>query len=710
MRSDVSDAHLDHRTLNQIADGDPTARSAASVRAHLRSCAACRGEIQFIRNLSSAIRSLPTPQPPAQLIDDLFPHKRDRGNVLAFPLHWARNTRSSRFRASSLTALVLLALVAGALFLTIGSDRALAGASTLELERISTGALTLHYETVSPLAAEAALRARIRYWIPDSLRFAQTEPGFKAVELSREGHGQFEGVADLPPGTVYAIAAIEDLDGAYIDSGYGRFWEYLETDEEGRPTLQARRYQVLAALESNAARAAEVAQRAVSEFPRQPVFWFWLLSFELAAIPEASAETLRSTHAVRLNEFDRAAREGNPGPVDIDALSRYARLLGRSDLADYWWRELRQRYPRHGAAALANLQQVLGSWASTEQKLEALEEDWVSVGAPATARVGLRYSYELADPVRTERWLDRHEANSWTRSLGTDTEVARSLLDVRALWPLAERWIVDRLTLSREWVGRARGLEQSRYNFDAGVRQSRAHLFLYLSRIRLDRGDLAGGIDALERSVEEAWDPRVFMRAADIHRSLGSDVRAARLLAWARADPVALELNRSSQDDDVARPPSADTRRAAARTVMQERVLAGLLDEYVNLDVPLRTAAGDVTTLEHAAGADRGVTLVLHTIRPDVVPGDAFALFELNAERLDSAGVRTVCVSEQRHPLPLDCPGTDAGYNHDPDHRVWNELRAWRSVQYFVLDRGGRLRHRGEDLETALRIALVLAM
>ena len=710
MRSDVSDAHLDHKTLNQIADGDPTARSAASVRAHLRSCAACRGEIQFIRSLSSAIRTLPTPQPPAQLIDDLFPPERDRGNVLAFPLHWARNTRSSRFRASSLTALVLLAFAAGALFLTIGSDRALAGASTLELERISTGALTLRYETVSPLAAEPALRARIRYWIPDSLRFAQTEPGFKAVELSREGHGQFEGVADLPPGTVYASAAIEDLDGAYIDSGYGRFWEYLETDAEGHPTLQARPYQVLAALESNAARAAEVAQRAVSEFPRQPVFWFWLLSFELGASPEASAETLRSTHAVRLDELDRGAREGNPGPVDIDALSRYARLLGRTDLADYWWGELRQRYPRHGAAALANLQGILLSGASTEQKLEALEEDWVRVEAPATARVGLRYSYELADPLLTERWLGRYEASAWGRSLSSDADVAQNLMEVPELWPLAERWISGRLAYSADWIGPARRLDQSRYNFDAETHRNRAHLFLHLSRIRVGRGDLAGGFGALERSVEASWDPRVFEGAAQVHRSLGSDVRAAQLLAWAQVDPVTpLEPYRSVEENE-ARRWSADTQFAAARTAMQERILAGLLDEQVNLDVPLRTAAGDVTTLGHAVGNDRGATLVLHTIRPDLVPADAFTLLELNSERLDAAGVRTVCVSEQPDPPPGECPGTDTGFHYNPDHEVWNELRAWRELQYFVLDRDGRMRHRGEDLETALRISLVLAM
>lgn len=707
MRSDVSDSHLDQETLNRIADGDPTDRSVASVRAHLRSCAACRDEIQFIRSLSSAIRNLPTPQPPAELIDELFPPERKEGNVISFPLHAARTARSSRFRASSLTALVLLALIATAVFLTIGSDRALAGASTLRLERIATGALTLRYETVSPLAAEPALRARIRYWIPDSLRFAQTEPGFEAVELSRKDHGQFEGVADLPAGTVYAIAAIEDLDGAHIDSGHGRFWEYLERDADGHPTLQARRHQVLAVLESDAPRAGALAQRATSEFPGQPVFWFWHLSFALAALPPASIDTLLPTHVARVVVLDRAARDGNPGPVEIDALSRYARLVGRPDLADYWWSELRERYPRHGAAALANLQGILLSRTSTEEKLEALEEDWVSVGAPATARLGLRYSYELADPALTERWLGRYEANSWGRSLSSDTDVARNLMEVPELWLLAERWISGRLAYSGDWVGSARRLDRSRHNFDAGTRRNRAHLFLHLSRIRIDRGDTAGGFDALERSVEEAWDPRVFVRAAEIHRSLGSNVRAAQLLALAQVDPVTPPERNVPTGDDVGRRPG-DAQLAAARGAMQERIMAGLLDEYVNVNVALLTEAGEEMSLEQAAGPGAGVTIILHTIRPDLVPDDAFALLTRHAERLDSAGVRTVLVSEQPDLSPSETPRREFPFHYDPDHHVWNELRAWRSVQYFVLDRGGRLRHRGEDLEAALRISLVL--
>ena len=82
----------------------------------------------------------------------------------------------------------------------------------------------------------------------------------------------------------------------------------------------------------------------------------------------------------------------------------------------------------------------------------------------------------------------------------------------------------------------------------------------------------------------------------------------------------------------------------------------------------------------------------------------------MNSDRLDSAGVGTVLVSEQPDPSPSDNPGTEFRFHYDPDHRVWTELRAWRELQYFVLDGDGRLRHRGEDLETALRISLVLAM
>lgn len=699
--------HIDYPTLSAFADGDLTPESRTAVSAHLRTCDRCRGEVQFMRTLGDGLRALPTPSAPRNLIGEIWPVDRE-----PTPIPELRTSgREPRPRSWVLAlAAGVVGVVAAAIVLTFGAQRMAAGASTLTLERASSGAMRLSYETISPLAAETRVRARIRYWIPDSLRFAQNEGGFRDIELSREAPGMFEGVVDLPPGTVYAAATVEDLGGTYVESDFGRFWEYLETDAEGRPTLEARRYQILAAFEFNAPRAAELAEGATSEFPGQPEFWFWRLSFELAALPEASTETLRSTHAAQLGELDRAARSGNPGPVEIDALSRYASLLGRGELADYWQGELRTRYPRHGAAALVNLQETLVSTAPAEEKLNALEEDWADLDAPATAQVGLRYSYEFADPVLTERWLGRYEASSAGRTLSSDTEVARNLMGVPALWPLAEGWILDRLSYSDDWVGRARRLDQSRRNFEVETHQNRANLYLHLARIRLGRGNSAGGIDALERSVEESWDPRVFVRAAEIHRALGSDVRAGELISLAQADPVVPLEPYLSVEEDAARLGPTEAQQGEARAAMSERILEGLLDEYVRLDVPLRTATGVQTALGETIGADRGVTLVLYTMRPDLIPDETFTLLQLNSERLDSSGVATLCVSEPQDALPGECPGTDVRFHYDPDHEVWAELRAWRSVQYFVLDRGGRLRHRGEDLETALRISLVLTM
>ena len=702
--------HIDYSTLSAFADGDLDAAMSEAVSAHLRTCVKCRGEIQFIRSLGDGLRALQTPLAPPNAIDGIWPEEREATRILGLPLKQRQPVRRGPLLA---LAAGVVGLMAAALVLTFGANRAMAGSSSLTLERADRGAMTLRYETISPLAAESRVRARIRYWVPDSLGFSQNEGGFSEIELGREAPGRFGGVVDLPPGAVYAAATVEDLEGSHVDTDFGRFWEYLETDEAGRPTLESRRYQILAALEFNAPRAAVLARRASEEFPEQPLFWFWRLSFDLATLPPASIDTLLPAHAARLDLLARAARERDPGPVEIEALVRYARLLERADLADYWQTVLSARHPRHGAAAMIRIQDIVLSRTSTEEKLVALEDDWESVGAEATAQLGLRYSYELADPTLTERWLDRYETGSWGRGPSADAVVARNLMEVPSLWDLAERWIVDRLSDGRDWVGPARRLDESRYNFEAQTRRNRAHLYLDLSRIRLGNGDLAGGIDALERSVEETWDPRVFARAAEIHRSLGSEVRATQLISLARADPVAPLEPYLSAGGDAGPPGLTDTQRAAAQAAMRERVLAGLLDEYTSLDVPLRTETGAGTTLEQAvraARADPGVTLVLHTIQPDLVPAEALALLRLNSDRLDSAGVGTVLVSEQPDPSPSDNPGTEFRFHYDPDHKVWTELRAWRELQYFVLDGNGRLRHRGEDLETALRISLVLAM
>ena len=708
--------HIDYSMLNLFADGELDAARAASVSAHLRECAACREEIQFIRALGDALRALPAPSAPRSVIarivpvDGIVPAEAE-GEETTPVSELQRGKRTPRRRGWRLAlAAGVAGLMAAGLVITFGAERVMAGASTLTFERAESGAMTLRYETLSTWAADGGVRARIRYWIPDSLRFSQDEGGFAQIELSREAAGQFEGVVDLPPGTAYAAATIEDLEGTYVDSDFGRLWEYLETDADGRPTLDARRYQLRAAVDYNAPRAAMLARGAAAEFPGEPLFWFWRLTFELADLPAASVDSLLATHATSLNALDRAARDGDPGPVAIHALSRYAGLLERPDLADYWAGELRARHPRHGATAMVNLQDILLSEASTEEKLEILEQDWARVRAPTTARLGLRYSYELADPNVTERWLDRHEAGPRGRRLSWGTDEARDLIDVSVLRALADRWILDRLSESRDWVGDARELDQTRHDFAMETRRNRAHLYLDLARLRLGRGDLMRGLNALERSIEQSWDPQVFTRAAQIHRSLGSDARADRLISLAQVDPVTpLEPHVPAGDAPAPRALS-DSQLLAARTDMRGRILAGLLDEYVNLDVGLRTETGAETTLGRAVGADRGVTLVLHTIRPDIVPEEAFALLGLNAGRLDSAGVRTVFVSEQPDPSPIDRSQADVPFHYDPDHEVWAELRAWRELQYFVLDRNGRLRHRGEYLEAALRISLVLAM
>ena len=219
METEMRDPHIDYPTLNRFADGELTGRSRDAVQSHLRSCAACREQVQFIRSLGTAIRELPTPRPPDDLYDLLFRKEPDRPAVLDFPAGAATPAGSLhawRLRLATGGVAVGLVLTIVLLLLTAGPDRVMAGSSTLRLERARDGAMALRYETISPLAAETSVRARIRYWIPDSLRFAQNEGGFSAIELSRSAAGTFEGVVDLPPGTVYAAAAVEDLGGTYL--------------------------------------------------------------------------------------------------------------------------------------------------------------------------------------------------------------------------------------------------------------------------------------------------------------------------------------------------------------------------------------------------------------------------------------------------------------------------------------------------------------
>jgi hypothetical protein len=610
--------HIDDRTLNRYADGVLPPRIAAAVRRDLRSCAVCQREVQQIRALSAALRAVPAPKPPDGLFEEMFPEEADP--TPAIPLTRPRGQPVAFSRRLVLSAgACLLTLIATVLVLTLGPERAMAGSSTLRFHGEAPGTLTLRYETISPLAAEPALRARMRYWVPDALRFGQTEPGYSVVELAPEEPGVFSGAAALPPGAVYAVAVVEDLSGNYIDNDFGWFWEHFETDTEGRPTLQARRYQLLATSVLSVARAAAVAEEAASQFPEQPEFWVRQFVFAQGAVPPASRNAFLREHAARFTELDRAAREGNPGPVELDALHRYATLLGRPDLANHWSRQLVDRYPLHGAAALVRLQSITRSAVSTRRKLEDLEENWARIGAPTIAQVGLRLSIELADPVLTETWLDRHSGDSALRDLGYDTEVAGDMLTAPALWPLAEAWILDRLADSGDETGPERPLDQSDRNFLAEASQRRARLNLYLARLLIARGESTGAIDAAERSVRQTWSPEVFLEAAAIHESAGSDLRAAELLALSLVDPVTPLGPHLRADGLGAVPEPSEEQMAAARATLDERVTSALLEEHVDLNARLRSAAGEETTLREAVHGR--LVLVVQAFRPELHVG-----------------------------------------------------------------------------------------
>ena len=699
--------HIDYSTLSAYCDGDLDAEAAATVEAHLRDCEKYRAEVRFIQDLGDGLRALPTPSAPDVPFDEIVPPGTELVPSGSRPARrWWPERRWSRLAAAA----VVLAVVGTGLSLVFGAGRLMAGASTLTLRPVGGGGLALRYETLSHLVSDTHVRARIRYWVADSLRFAQNAGRYTEIELSRTESARFEGVADLPPGTVYAAVTIEDLDATYVESGFGRPWEYIETEWFGRPTLEARRHQLLAALEFNTPRAGALAEQAASEFPEQPEFRLMHTAVELAGPLLPATYELPLPDAARFDALDRAARDGDPGPIEMHALIRYARLLERPDAARYWEGELRARHPRHGATALATIEAVAASAAPLEEKLEILEADWARIGAPATAQVGLNYARELADPILAERWLSRHETTSWNRSLSYDTYVARRLMGVPELWSVAEPWILDRLAESLDWTGPARRLDQLRHDFEAERRENRAHLYQELSRIRIARGDSAGAIDALERSVAEVWDPRVFVRAAEIHRALGADARAAELIGLARVDPVEPLQPYLSAEEAATWGRPAEAERTAARAVMRERIRSGLLLEQPDLNARLRTSAGQETTLGSLVREDPGVTLVVYATAPGFLPGETLALLELNADGLVASGVRSVFVTEAPDSTAAEGePGDRAlDFHYDPGREVNHTLRIWRSIQYFVLDRGGRLRHRGEDLDTALRISLVL--
>ena len=701
---------FDDETLNRYADGVLPEPYATAVRLHLRSCAVCRREVQLIRELSAALRAVPAPKPPDGLFEEIYPKKAGCTAAIPFAVAQAQPVAFSRRLVLSGGAF-LIAGIAAVLVLTLGPERAMAGASTLRFHHEEPGALTLRYQTVSSLAAEPGLRARLRYWVPDSLRFAQTEPGYRAVELSREEPGVFSGAVALPPGTVYATAAVENLDGNYIDSDFGRFWEYLETDAEGRATLDARLYQVLATSRLNPVRAVEVIEQALSEYPDRPELWAALLLYGERATSGGPGETPLNAHLQRLERMDATARQADTGPGEMHALSLYARLLGREDIETYWRSELTDEHPRHEYASQVRLESILMSSTSAAEKLDALDGSWRLAPMPSVAQVGLQLSYEATDPGLARVWLERYAADAVFRDSRLDVEVTGRMAEVPALGAIAEEWILRQLNGQPDWIGPDRPLAGTRANFEAEAAESLARRNVFLGRLRLAQDDRAGALKAFERAAELSWNPRVFVELARFHEEAGSSTRAAQLLALAQADPVIPLEPYMPEGEDWATAPT-EARLAEARAAWRQHLASSLLGEWVNGSATLETASGEERTLHEATGGD--VTLVIHSLQPSFISAESFDLLAANAANLEAAGAQMLLVTVESDPLDEtqtvapDRADSMPPFLLDERSEAWKALGAWREVQFFVVDRGGSLRYRGEALATALRIALML--
>ena len=256
-----------------------------------------------------------------------------------------------------------------------------------------------------------------------------------------------------------------------------------------------------------------------------------------------------------------------------------------------------------------------------------------------------------------------------------------------ALWPVVEAWILDGLAENRDEMGSDRPLDQSRRNFRAEANERRALLNIYLARLRLARGRVTGALDAAARAVEQTWNPDVFSQAAEIHRGAGSNLRAAELLALSRVDPITL-LKPSLRADGLGGGGGpSEAQLSAARRIMYDRLTSALLDEPVGLDARLRSPTGRDTTL---GAIVRGKpVLLVHASRPDLVPDDAFALLDANGERLRAAGVHTLMMAQRPTPAAMEQSDFDSRFYHDSRYEAWDDLRAWREVQYFVLDPRG---------------------
>jgi hypothetical protein len=620
-----------------------------------------------------------------------------------------------------IAASVLLPVIGGLVLLTSAPE---AEALKSELRFLPAGPqqgarVDVEYRPGPALADEEMVTLRARYRTPLSDEYNPAPMQVTVGALVRDAEGTFRGSFQLPDSVVYAVFAVEGLEGSRVDHNHRRLWELFAREPDGRPEYEALMQKANDLIGRNWELAFETVREMTLRYPDRPDGWAWLMSLERQVLGEAAAESLMVEHRARFQTLHREMK-GRPHLAAEEALGMrsYAVRAGGAEEKRYWNERFKREFPGHPRAILEQTTNLWNTYSAEPDgvaryfsELDALWEGSTHQGIPTYDRIilnALADAQQANDSAAFLRWAERYRSAGGVAP-GTMQDVAR-LMD---RWPGLRnekmRWLREALQLLEAVPSTYRTLENSVGQQRRDNREDAVRILADLGETLVAAGDTAAGVDTLKVAALRGWSPEVFRTRAAVQLALGDTITALQNLARVAADP----LSHASFADSARligghhfEPTEWQSWVASGGLEMAEQILAHTIRSPLDMELSLEDEGGRVRVLEELRGKD--ATVVLFWSRGCGPAVRAAPMIERLNGWLRKHGVPLITVvdeerSDELHEL-LREKFVSVPIYFDYKLEAKNAFDSFSTPEYYVLDGSGWLAFTGTGRSALERI------
>ncbi len=719
-RTNRTSRHPSERTLHRFADADLSGSPAERVASHVSVCPHCRARIRFIRVLGRAASDGVEIEPPAGILERALA-RRAAGERIRLPLNDPPRLRSASALARA--AILIIAIVGGIFAVGVRELGAFRSDLSFQPSRPERGErIALTYRADPGMAEQQELRVRARLRSKHDENYNVGMKTTVVATLVRTDDLLFRGSFTLPDSIVYAVFAVETLDGRIVDNNGRRLWELSVHQADGRPIAEALEQRSSDMMGRNWELAFESAKELARQYPSDPHGLSAVSFFEpLALGTTAWSDSGLPRFQERFAQLNRELRDRQD--LDGDAL-QWMMLAARgakdSIASEHWRTALLRRFPHHTQSLQLHIVYdiLVPHYKDTTRVLHELDSVWTVVehepdkGGPGyrhLVRQGLNFAAGTRDADLTIRWAERFLAVFPSLS----TEVAARLAAIPTLRQRAIQILEAELDRVEAAPDEDRPLEMTVEENQRRLEIPIQRLSNQFGRVLLDDGQTERAAESLQRAVNIGWNTKVFRSVAEVQLELGQASAAFRTLARVAADPTTTASFADTARERLGQafdPSSWEEHVRTARETMHRRTLRDATMR--SLPERIRLVTRDGTTRTFREITNSRVTLVVIWNR---YCGEAIqALPDIGrlAQVLEERGIAVVIVAEQ--PPSDDLyefvreRGVTQPLYHDTRHEATRAFNSWGTPEYFITDELGRIRFEYTDLFSALRQAEAL--